>query len=232
MKSSLTCTVFFFTATFFLLSHRASGVQPAKSGRPLQAQGGQRRAGGVPAGSETSEHGKIREPDQIYHPVYLPSSNSNFKTLNWLCFTVAGEKATCAGHVGQLVWCQRPGGTDLWSIDTFERYKLDLFVIGCDISGVSLQHLSAEELARRREEMKKQPKPNKTARFKGWVITDQCTVPFTIVSHPALALTILTLYSSSLDPFQLIPCRSFGEDVQVCRHIHFISRFLSCGYPN
>lgn len=32
---------------------------------------------------------------------------------------------------------------------------------------------------------------------------------------PAFPLIFLTLYSSSLDPFQLIPCRSFGEDVQV-----------------
>lgn len=40
-----------------------------------------------------------------------------------------------------------------------------------------------------------------------------------------LPLMFLALYSSSLDPFQLIPCRSFGEDVQVCCHNSFILRF-------
>ncbi|XP_035509743.1 histone H2A deubiquitinase MYSM1 [Morone saxatilis] len=54
-----------------------------------------------------------------------------------------------------------------------------------DLEGQTYEHLSAEELALRREEMKKHPKPCKMSRFKG-----------------------------SFDPFQLIPCRSFGEDVQ------------------
>uniref|UniRef100_A0A8D0ACF6 Myb-like, SWIRM and MPN domain-containing protein 1 n=1 Tax=Sander lucioperca TaxID=283035 RepID=A0A8D0ACF6_SANLU len=54
-----------------------------------------------------------------------------------------------------------------------------------DLEGQTYEHLSAEELALRREEMKKQPKPCKISRFRG-----------------------------SFDPFQLIPCRSFGEDVQ------------------
>eukprot|EP00066_Takifugu_rubripes_P023612 XP_011612878.1 PREDICTED: histone H2A deubiquitinase MYSM1 [Takifugu rubripes] len=54
-----------------------------------------------------------------------------------------------------------------------------------DLEGHTYEHLSAEELARRREEMKKHPKPCKVSRFRG-----------------------------SVDPFQLIPCRSFGEEVQ------------------
>ncbi|XP_067453588.1 histone H2A deubiquitinase MYSM1 [Thunnus thynnus] len=54
-----------------------------------------------------------------------------------------------------------------------------------DLEGQTYEHLSAEELALRREEMKKQPKPCKIPRYRG-----------------------------SVDPFQLIPCRYFGEDVQ------------------
>lgn len=54
-----------------------------------------------------------------------------------------------------------------------------------DLEGQTYEHLSAEELALRREEMKKQPRPCKMSRYRG-----------------------------SFDPFQLIPCRSFGEDVQ------------------
>ncbi|XP_068599663.1 histone H2A deubiquitinase MYSM1 [Brachionichthys hirsutus] len=54
-----------------------------------------------------------------------------------------------------------------------------------DLEGQTYEHLSAEELALRREEMKEQPKPFKMSRFRGF-----------------------------FDPFQLIPCRSFGEDVQ------------------
>ncbi|XP_068449227.1 histone H2A deubiquitinase MYSM1 [Clinocottus analis] len=54
-----------------------------------------------------------------------------------------------------------------------------------DLEGQTYEHLSAEELAERREEMKRQPKPCKISRFRG-----------------------------SFDPFQLIPCRTFGEDVQ------------------
>ncbi|KAM3876110.1 histone H2A deubiquitinase MYSM1 [Diretmus argenteus] len=53
-----------------------------------------------------------------------------------------------------------------------------------DLEGQTYEHLSAEELALRREEMKKQPKPAKMSRTRG-----------------------------SFDPFQLIPCRSFGEEV-------------------
>ncbi|XP_034736463.1 histone H2A deubiquitinase MYSM1 [Etheostoma cragini] len=54
-----------------------------------------------------------------------------------------------------------------------------------DLEGQTYEHLSAEEVALRREELKKQPKPCKISRLRG-----------------------------SIDPFQLIPCRSFGEDVQ------------------
>ncbi|XP_010870279.1 histone H2A deubiquitinase MYSM1 isoform X1 [Esox lucius] len=52
-----------------------------------------------------------------------------------------------------------------------------------DLEGQTYEHLSAEELALRREELRKQPKPCKVPRQKG--------LP---------------------DPFQLIPCRVFGED--------------------
>ncbi|KAK2835815.1 hypothetical protein Q5P01_016299 [Channa striata] len=54
-----------------------------------------------------------------------------------------------------------------------------------DLEGQTYEHFTAEELAQRREEMKRQPKPCKMSRHRG-----------------------------SFDPFQLIPCRSFGEDVQ------------------
>ncbi|KAK7889322.1 hypothetical protein WMY93_024882 [Mugilogobius chulae] len=54
-----------------------------------------------------------------------------------------------------------------------------------DLEGQTYEHLSAEELAKRREEMKNMPKPSKMSRYK-----------------------------ESFDPFKLIPCRSFGDDVQ------------------
>nr|XP_055042479.1 histone H2A deubiquitinase MYSM1 [Misgurnus anguillicaudatus] len=55
-----------------------------------------------------------------------------------------------------------------------------------DLEGQTYEHLSAEELALRREEMKKKgPKPSKLFKQKG-----------------------------SFDPFQLIPCKPFGEDIQ------------------
>lgn len=46
----------------------------------------------------------------------------------------------------------------------------------------------------------------------------QYLVGFTAVLYLYLLLIFLTLYYRSLDPFQLIPCRSFGEDVQVSCH--------------
>ncbi|XP_036972042.1 histone H2A deubiquitinase MYSM1 [Acanthopagrus latus] len=76
----------------------------------------------------------------------------------------------------------------LQSMRTRKRRVRDLWGNWCDaknLEGQTYEHLSAEELALRREEMKKQPKPCKISRFKG-----------------------------SFDPFQLIPCRFFGEDVQ------------------
>ncbi|KAM9358024.1 histone H2A deubiquitinase MYSM1 [Symphorus nematophorus] len=76
----------------------------------------------------------------------------------------------------------------LQSMRTRKRRVRDLWGNWCDakdLEGQTYEHLSAEELALRREEMKRQPKPCKISRFKG-----------------------------SFDPFQLIPCRSFGEDVQ------------------
>uniref|UniRef100_A0A667ZKR8 Myb-like, SWIRM and MPN domain-containing protein 1 n=1 Tax=Myripristis murdjan TaxID=586833 RepID=A0A667ZKR8_9TELE len=73
----------------------------------------------------------------------------------------------------------------LQSMRTRKRRVRDIWGNWCDardLEGQTFEHLSAEELALRREEMKKQPKPCKMSR--------------------------------SFDPFQLIPCRSFGEDVQ------------------
>ncbi|KAL1022490.1 hypothetical protein UPYG_G00028410 [Umbra pygmaea] len=54
-----------------------------------------------------------------------------------------------------------------------------------DLEGQTYEHLSAEELALRREDMRKQPKPCKVSRHRGM-----------------------------LDPFQLIPCRAFEEECQ------------------
>ncbi|XP_041862348.1 histone H2A deubiquitinase MYSM1 [Melanotaenia boesemani] len=76
----------------------------------------------------------------------------------------------------------------LQSMRTRKRRVRDLWGNWCDakdLEGQTFEHLSAEELALRREEMKKQPKPCKMSRYRG-----------------------------SFDPFQLIPCRSFEDDVQ------------------
>uniref|UniRef100_A0A3Q2NN06 Myb-like, SWIRM and MPN domain-containing protein 1 n=1 Tax=Fundulus heteroclitus TaxID=8078 RepID=A0A3Q2NN06_FUNHE len=76
----------------------------------------------------------------------------------------------------------------LQSMRTRKRRVRDIWGNWCDpkdLEGQTYEHLSAEELAQRREEMKKQPKPCKTSRNRG-----------------------------TFDPFQLIPCRSFEEDVQ------------------
>ncbi|XP_076009318.1 histone H2A deubiquitinase MYSM1 [Genypterus blacodes] len=74
----------------------------------------------------------------------------------------------------------------LQSMRTRKRRVRDIWGNWCDakdLEGQTYEHLSAEELALRREEMKKRPKPFK--RFRG-----------------------------SFDPFQLIPCKSFGEEAQ------------------
>ncbi|KAE8294561.1 Histone H2A deubiquitinase MYSM1 [Larimichthys crocea] len=76
----------------------------------------------------------------------------------------------------------------LQSMRTRKRRVRDIWGNWCDakdLEGQTYEHLSAEELALRREEMKRQPKPCKISKYKG-----------------------------SFDPFQLIPCRTFGEDVQ------------------
>uniref|UniRef100_H3CL25 Myb-like, SWIRM and MPN domain-containing protein 1 n=1 Tax=Tetraodon nigroviridis TaxID=99883 RepID=H3CL25_TETNG len=76
----------------------------------------------------------------------------------------------------------------LQSMRTRKRRVRDIWGNWCDakdLEGQTYEHLSAEELARRREEMRKHSKPCKISRFRG-----------------------------SFDPFQLIPCRSFGEEVQ------------------
>uniref|UniRef100_A0A3Q4I453 Myb-like, SWIRM and MPN domain-containing protein 1 n=1 Tax=Neolamprologus brichardi TaxID=32507 RepID=A0A3Q4I453_NEOBR len=76
----------------------------------------------------------------------------------------------------------------LQSMRTRKRRVRDIWGNWCDakdLEGQTYEHLSAEELALRREEMKKQPKPYKMSRYRG-----------------------------SFDPFQLIPCRSFEEDIK------------------
>ncbi|XP_062251306.1 histone H2A deubiquitinase MYSM1 isoform X2 [Platichthys flesus] len=76
----------------------------------------------------------------------------------------------------------------LQSMRTRKRRVRDLLGNWCDaknLEGQTYEHLSAEELALRREEMKRRPRPCKMSRYRG-----------------------------SFDPFQLIPCRTFGEDVQ------------------
>ncbi|XP_026201134.1 histone H2A deubiquitinase MYSM1 isoform X2 [Anabas testudineus] len=76
----------------------------------------------------------------------------------------------------------------LQSMRTRKRRVRDLWGNWCDskdLEGQTYEHFTAAELALQREERKKQPKPCKMSRYRG-----------------------------SFDPFQLIPCRSFGEDVQ------------------
>ncbi|XP_076134231.1 histone H2A deubiquitinase MYSM1 [Alosa pseudoharengus] len=77
----------------------------------------------------------------------------------------------------------------LQSMRTRKRRVRDVWGNWCDakdLEGQTYEHLSAEELALRREELKKrQPRPFKQARLKG-----------------------------SIDPFQLIPCKVFGEEKQ------------------
>ncbi|KAA0708805.1 Histone H2A deubiquitinase MYSM1 [Triplophysa tibetana] len=77
----------------------------------------------------------------------------------------------------------------LQSMRTRKRRTRDMWGNWCnskDLEGQTFEHLSAEELALRREEMRKKgPKPSKLSKQRG-----------------------------SFDPFQLIPCKSFGEDRQ------------------
>ncbi|XP_054645429.1 histone H2A deubiquitinase MYSM1 isoform X2 [Dunckerocampus dactyliophorus] len=76
----------------------------------------------------------------------------------------------------------------LQSMRTRKRRVRDTWGNWCDakhLEGQTYEHLSAEELALRRERLAMQPKACKLSRHRG-----------------------------SVDPFQLIPCRSFGEDVQ------------------
>ncbi|XP_066548263.1 histone H2A deubiquitinase MYSM1 isoform X1 [Amia ocellicauda] len=78
----------------------------------------------------------------------------------------------------------------LQSMRTRKRRVRDTWGNWCDakdLEGQTFEHLSAEELARRREEHRRRvPRPSKVPR-QG---------------------------KDSLDPFQLIPCKSFGEDKQ------------------
>ncbi|ROL55550.1 Histone H2A deubiquitinase MYSM1 [Anabarilius grahami] len=77
----------------------------------------------------------------------------------------------------------------LQSMRTRKRRIRDMWGKWCDakdLEGQTYEHLSAEELAIRREEMKKKgPKPSKLPKQRG-----------------------------SFDPFQLIPCKAFGEEKQ------------------
>jgi len=69
---------------------------------------------------------------------------------------------------------QRPGGADLRGAEALQtKTKETLSLVGVHshvtvVTAVCPQHLSAEELALRREEMKRrQPRPCKTSRFRG-----------------------------------------------------------------
>uniref|UniRef100_A0A8C2EIG8 Myb-like, SWIRM and MPN domain-containing protein 1 n=1 Tax=Cyprinus carpio TaxID=7962 RepID=A0A8C2EIG8_CYPCA len=77
----------------------------------------------------------------------------------------------------------------LQSVRTRKRRIRDMWGNWCDakdLEGQTYEHLSAEELAIRREEMKKKgPKPSKLPKQRG-----------------------------SFDPFQLIPCKAFGEETE------------------
>ncbi|XP_050994810.1 histone H2A deubiquitinase MYSM1 isoform X3 [Labeo rohita] len=77
----------------------------------------------------------------------------------------------------------------LQSMRTRKRRIRDMWGNWCDakdLEGQTYEHLSAEELAIRREEMKKKgPKPSKLSKQRG-----------------------------SFDPFQLIPCKAFGEETE------------------
>ncbi|XP_076873372.1 histone H2A deubiquitinase MYSM1 [Brachyhypopomus gauderio] len=77
----------------------------------------------------------------------------------------------------------------LQSMRTRKRRVRDAWGNWCDVrdlEGHTYEHLSAEELALRREEVRKrQPRPCKVPRHQG-----------------------------TFDPFQLIPCKAFGEDTQ------------------
>ncbi|KAK2883590.1 hypothetical protein Q8A67_017227 [Cirrhinus molitorella] len=77
----------------------------------------------------------------------------------------------------------------LQSMRTRKRRIRDVWGNWCDakdLEGQTYEHLSAEELAIRREEMKKKgPKPSKLLKQRG-----------------------------SFDPFQLIPCKAFGEETE------------------
>ncbi|KAL4634948.1 histone H2A deubiquitinase MYSM1 isoform X2 [Arapaima gigas] len=76
----------------------------------------------------------------------------------------------------------------LQSMRSRKRRVRDMWGNWCyakDLEGQTFEHLSAEELAKSREEMKTQPKPIRVPRQRG-----------------------------SFDPFQLIPCQSFGEEKQ------------------
>uniref|UniRef100_A0A8C1Y3X7 Myb-like, SWIRM and MPN domain-containing protein 1 n=1 Tax=Cyprinus carpio TaxID=7962 RepID=A0A8C1Y3X7_CYPCA len=78
----------------------------------------------------------------------------------------------------------------LQSMRTRKRRIRDMWGNWCDVKdleGQTYEHLSAEELAIRREEMKKKgPKPSKLPKQRG----------------------------SLIDPFQLIPCKAFGEETE------------------
>ncbi|XP_059369077.1 histone H2A deubiquitinase MYSM1 [Carassius carassius] len=78
----------------------------------------------------------------------------------------------------------------LQSMRTRKRRIRDMWGNWCDVKdleGQTYEHLSAEELAIRREEMKKKgPKPSKLPKQRG----------------------------SLFDPFQLIPCKAFGEETE------------------
>lgn len=141
---------------------------------------------------------------------------------DWLHDVVADQKAACAGCMGKLVWRERLGGTDVWGLDavrhTAKKYwSLGEFALVNSLMWCRLclhQHLSAEEVARRREEMKRTPKPSKISRFRGWewwshaVLKSQHCCFYSFVNSYGLLLGLLIL--SSWFPAGLLEgmCRS------------------------
>lgn len=101
-----------------------------------------------------------------HHPATL-SPQVDFST-DELYFVTANEEEACAWLMGKLVRCKGIGGTDVWGLlNTHERWSTKYCLCPFYDSLCLHQHLSAEELARRREERKKHSKPCKISRFRG-----------------------------------------------------------------
>lgn len=91
-------------------------------------------------------------------------------TTEELYVVTANEEEACSWHMGKLVRRKGLGGTDVWGLlNTYKCWSIKYWLRPF-YDSVSLclhQHLSAEELARQREAMKKDSKPCKISRFRG-----------------------------------------------------------------